>query len=41
MKKVLFLMMLVAMATTAIKAQNNNATLLQPAGSYKIGRAHV
>ena len=27
-------MMLVAMATTAIKAQNNNATLLQPAGSY-------
>ena len=26
-------MMLVAIATT-IKAQNNNATLLQPAGSY-------
>ena len=34
MKKILFLMMLVAMATTAIKAQNNNATILQPAGSY-------
>ena len=33
MKKILFLMMLVAAATT-IKAQNNNATLLQPAGSY-------
>ena len=27
-------MMLLAAATTAIKAQNNNATLLQPAGSY-------
>lgn len=34
MKKILFLMMLVAAATTSIKAQNNNATLLQPAGSY-------
>ena len=34
MKKILFLMMLVATATTSIKAQNNNATLLQPAGSY-------
>ena len=34
MKKILFLMMLVAAATTAINAQNNNATLLQPAGSY-------
>ena len=33
MKKIIFLMMLVAIATT-IKAQNNNATLLQPAGSY-------
>ena len=31
MKKILFLMMLVAVATTSIKAQNNNATLLQPA----------
>ena len=34
MKKILFLMMVALMATTAIKAQNNNATLLQPAGSY-------
>ena len=34
MKKILFLMMLALMASTAIKAQNNNATLLQPAGSY-------
>jgi hypothetical protein len=34
MKKNLFLMMVALMATTAIKAQNNNATLLQPAGSY-------
>ena len=34
MKKILFVMVLALMATTAIKAQNNNATLLQPAGSY-------
>jgi hypothetical protein len=40
MKKILFLMMMVVMATTAITAQelstsvNGNATLLQPAGSY-------
>jgi hypothetical protein len=34
MKKVLFIMMLLAVATTAIKAQKANATLLQPAGSY-------
>ena len=34
MKKILFLVTLALMATTAIKAQNNNATLLQPAGSY-------
>ncbi|MBQ5387849.1 MAG: hypothetical protein IIU55_02060 [Paludibacteraceae bacterium] len=34
MKKIVFLMMLALMASTAIKAQNNNATLLQPAGSY-------
>jgi hypothetical protein len=34
MKKILFLLMVALMATTAIKAQNNNATLLQPAGSY-------
>ena len=34
MKKILFLIMMVVVSTTAIKAQNNNATLLQPAGSY-------
>ena len=34
MKKIVFLMMLALMASTAIKAQHNNATLLQPAGSY-------
>ncbi len=40
MKKILFLMMMVVMATTAITAQelstsvSGNATLLQPAGSY-------
>ena len=34
MKKILYVMMLVVVATTAIKAQDNNATLLQPAGSY-------
>ena len=34
MKQILFLLMLLAIATTTIKAQNNNATLLQPAGSY-------
>ena len=40
MKKILFLMMMVVMATTAITAQElstsvrGNATLLQPAGSY-------
>lgn len=34
MKKILFLVTLVVVATTAITAQNNNATLLQPAGSY-------
>ena len=34
MKKILCIMMLVVVATTAIKAQYNNATLLQPAGSY-------
>ena len=34
MKKIVFLMMLALMASTTIKAQSNNATLLQPAGSY-------
>ena len=34
MKKILFLIMMVVVSTTAIKAQNNNATLLQPAGRY-------
>lgn len=40
MKKILFAMMMLLMATTAINAQttviinSNNATLLQPAGSY-------
>ena len=40
MKKILFLMMMLAVGTTAIKAQttviinSSNATLLQPAGSY-------
>jgi hypothetical protein len=41
MKKILFLMMMVVIATTTMKAQLNyatvnvtNATLLQPAGSY-------
>ena len=39
MKKILFAMAMLLMATTAIQAQtviinSNNATLLQPAGSY-------
>ena len=34
MKKIVFMMMLFVMATAVIKAQNNNATLLQPVGSY-------
>jgi hypothetical protein len=34
MKKVLFLMMLSVMVSTVVNAQNNNATLLQPADSY-------
>lgn len=39
MKKILFLMVMLAIATTAVKAQTStirsgNATLLQPAGSY-------
>jgi hypothetical protein len=34
MKKIVFLVMMLVVATTATKAQYNNATLLQPAGSY-------
>ena len=34
MKRIFFFLMVFMMASTAIKAQNNNATLLQPAGSY-------
>ena len=34
MKKIFFLTIVFMIATMAIKAQSNNATLLQPAGSY-------